>query len=466
LTDAVFFTRGMDTARVSSLFTPDVRYIEVVEDGFAGGNVIPAEYAPTPAMFARIRENVSKANVIGRLVSNDQRGAMVFSELLEVDPVSKQPLDYVEMAGKVEEIRQRFTAPRMIEYRLDEDFPPFKAGEIVHRRYSELRWPLWFNSFKSDHHTETGETLTVDVQGRALSAQEVANPDYNPNVDVHIIGFAKVVGDIAEATLEVVGFFALTLLLTLLLLWWYCGSLRIAVIPLSCSVLAVVWELGFLHLFGFGLDPFAILVPFLVLAIGVSHGIQITSFWLYEVADHGCDSFEASRATYRRLVIPGISAVLTNVVGFGTILLVPIGIVQEMAINAMFGLVAIIICKKILLPCLLSYARLPDPSRFREHQRRRDAFFEPVWRTLSAFTLRPVALVTLLAAVALYGWAELVGRDLKIGELHPGVPELRPDSRYNQDSGVIAEKFSIGVDILKVIAQAPRDSCIDYRTQE
>lgn len=463
LTDAVFFTRGMDTSRVSSIFTPDVRYIEVVEDGFAGGNVIPAEYAATPQMFARIRENVSKANVIGRLVSNDQGGAMVFSELLEYDPISKQPLDYVRMAHKIEDIRRRFTTPRMYEYKLKSALPPFKAGEVVRRGYSEPGWWFWLDSFDVDHTTENGETLTHEIPGRALDVQEVANPDYNPNVDVHVIGFAKVVGDIADATLEVVGFFALTLLLTLLLLWWYCGSLRIALIPLSCSVLAVVWELGFLHLFGFGLDPFAILVPFLVLAIGVSHGIQITSFWLYEVADHDLDSFAASRATYRRLVIPGISAVLTNVVGFSTILLVPIGIVQEMAINAMFGLVAIIICKKILLPCLLSYAKLPNLQRFREHQRRRDAAFAPAWRMLSAITLKPVASVVLLAAVCMYGWAQWVARDLKIGELHDGVPELRPDSRYNQDTAAIVREFSIGVDVLKIIAESPKDGCIDKR---
>ena len=39
-TDEVFFLKGVDRSRVSSLFTPDVRYIEVVEGGFKGGNVI------------------------------------------------------------------------------------------------------------------------------------------------------------------------------------------------------------------------------------------------------------------------------------------------------------------------------------------------------------------------------------------------------------------------------------------
>jgi len=463
LTDSVFFTEGMDRARVSSIFTPDVRYIEVVEEGFAGGNVIPAEYAPTPEMLQRIRGNIAKAGIVGRLVTNDQTGAMVFSELLEMDPVSSAKIDYVRVAHQIEEIRHRFTRPKMIELRARNDLPPFRKGEVVALRYGDTG-SGWFKHFDLRYNDELGAPRRLSVRGSQLDAKEVANPDYNPNVDVHIIGFAKVVGDIEDATLEVVSFFGLTLFLTLLLLWYYCGSLRIALIPLSCSVLAVIWELGLLHLFGFGLDPFAILVPFLVLSIGVSHGVQITSFWLFEVADHGRDSFEASRATYRRLVIPGISAVLTNVVGFGTILLVPIGIVQEMAINAMFGLIAIIICKKILLPCLLSYAVLPNPAKFRAHQKRRDALFAPAWRVLSRLTERRVAAVALAAAVGLYVWAEWVGKDLAIGELHAGVPELRPDSRYNIDSAIIAAKFAIGVDILKVIAEAPADSCIDHQS--
>jgi uncharacterized protein len=463
LTDAVFFVPGMDRARVSSLFTPDVRVIEVVEGGFKGGNIIPADYQPTPEMMQLVRENVGKANIIGRYVTNDQRGAMVFSELLERDPVTDEKLDYVRTAHIIEDVRQRFTNPKMYEYRLKKDQPDqnLKAGDLWAKGYTDRRGKLWMQTVEATEASGNTPTNSPTVRGFNLEVVEVDNPDYNANIDVHVIGFAKVVGDISDATLEVVGFFGLTLFLTFILLWQYCGSMKIAMIPLSCSVLAVIWELGMLHMFGFGLDPFAILVPFLVLSIGVSHGVQITSFWLYEVADHGRESFEASRATYRRLVIPGISAVLTNVVGFGTILLVPIAIVQEMAINAMFGLVAIIICKKILLPCLLSYATLSDPAKFREHQKRRDKFFEPVWHVISLITLKPVATVVLIAAVLMTTWAAFMRRDLKIGELHAGVPELRPDSRYNQDTAVIASSFALGVDIFKVIAENKPDGCIE-----
>ncbi|HUR41285.1 MAG TPA: MMPL family transporter [Verrucomicrobiae bacterium] len=467
LTNAVFFTPGFDRPRTSSLFTRDVRYVEVREEGLYGGNVIPAEYDNSPEMIEVVRSNVTRAKVAGRLVANDQSGAMVFSELLDRDPVSNDKLDYVATAARIEDVRQRFLQPKMTVYKLAADAAPLSAGDVIFTAYAPRDgWLDRYDQVEKKVTLEDGNQEVRKFRLRDLAAESVDNPDYNPDIDIHIVGFAKVVGDIADASLEVVGFFALTIFLTWMILWWYTGSLFIALLPLTCGLLAVVWELGILHMAGYGLDPFAILVPFLVLAISVSHGIQITSFWLYEVADHGRNSLEGSRATYRRLVIPGITALLTNVVGFGTILLIPIGIVQEMAINAMFGLVAVIVCKKILLPCLLSYAVLKDPAKFREHQFRRDRIFDGLWKLLSVITEKRVAGPALAIAVLSWGAAWWVSRDLAIGELHAGVPELRPDSRYNQDSARIVEKFSIGVDVIKVIAEAPENGCIDHAVMD
>ncbi|MGQ0620628.1 MAG: efflux RND transporter permease subunit [Panacagrimonas sp.] len=463
MTRAVFFTPGVDRARVSSLFTPDVRYLETIEGGFQGGNVIPAEFAPTQKMMDQIRGNVAKAKVTGRYVSNDQTGAMVFSELLERNPVTGEQLDYFATARLIEQVRQHFINPRMYQFRLKADVAPFKAGEVIKTEYLDPRRLFFaFEEVKIEQRDNIGQIQIFHFKGRDFEVAEVDNPDYNPDIDIHIVGFAKVVGDIADAVLEVVSFFALTIFLTWLVLWWYCSSPWIALLPLSCGVLAVVWELGILHMAGYGLDPFAILVPFLVLAISVSHGIQITSFWLLEVANRGANSFDASRNTYKRLVIPGLTAVLTNVVGFGTILLIPVGIVREMAINAMFGLAAVIVCKKILLPALLSYATLSDPDKFRERQLRRDAAFEPVWQAISLITRKPVAFAVLSMAVLSWGAAEWIARDLKYGELHAGVPELRPTSRYNTDSEAIVNNFAIGVDVIKVIAEGPANGCIDH----
>src|SRR5690606_22588069 len=99
----VFFIPGIDRGRVTSIFTPNVRFIEIVEDGFAGGNVIPVDFEPTPEMFERVRANVVKSGQVGRLVTEDFQGAMVTAEVLETDPTTGERLDYQEVSRMLEE---------------------------------------------------------------------------------------------------------------------------------------------------------------------------------------------------------------------------------------------------------------------------------------------------------------------------------------------------------------------------
>ncbi len=390
VTDEVFFLPGVDRSRVSSLFTPDVRFTEVVEGGFAGGNVIPAEYAPTQEMFDLVRGNVGKAGVIGRYVTEQQHGAMVFAELLETDPVTGEKLDYRVVAKNLEKIRQQF-----------------------------------------------------ETDG----------------LKIHIVGFAKVIGDVTDAAAEVVIFFGIALLMTAVLLWVYTGSFKLSMVVLVCSLVAVIWEFGMLTTAGFGLDPFAILIPFLVLSVSTSHGVQYVNSWVGEV-DQGKDPFNASLETFRRLAIPGTTALITDVAGFATIYLIPIDIIREMSINAAFGMVAIIITNKVLAPIWLTYIEMKDMDAFREKQLRREHMGDGLWRFIAKITRPTPAAITLVLCGLLLGWSQYQYQFLLHGDAQEGVPELRPESRYNQDSKAIVENFTIGVDILKVIAEAPAESCI------
>lgn len=396
-TDEVFFLPGVDRSRVQSLFTPGVRYIEIVEDGFAGGDVVPRNYAPSPEMFQLIQRNVGKAGVIGRLVSEDQRGAMINAELLERDPATGEKLDYHKVANQLEEIRQKF-------------------------------------------------------QDRGIS--------------VHIIGFAKVIGDVTDASLEVVSFFIAALILTLLLLWAFCGSFRLSLLPLSAAITAVIWELGLLQLAGFGLDPFAILVPFLILSIGVSHGVQYINGWGNEVAMNGRNPFDASVETFKRLFIPGTVAIVTNVIGFATLAFIKIEIVQEMAINAALGMAAVIVTNKMLLPIVLTWVKLENAEKFRRRQQQRQEFGDRLWRKVADYATARLAIPTLAVAFLALIWALWMYPKLIIGDQQVGVPELRPDSRYNVDSRAIAANFVIGVDLLKVIAETKEYGCVDHGTMD
>ena len=108
LTDDVFLLNGVDRPTVKSLFTPNTRFIEVVEEGFAGGNVIPATFQGTPADLATVRTNVEKSTEVGRTVATDFSGALVVAGLLEIDPQTGRKLDYFDLASRLEELRAKY----------------------------------------------------------------------------------------------------------------------------------------------------------------------------------------------------------------------------------------------------------------------------------------------------------------------------------------------------------------------
>jgi predicted RND superfamily exporter protein len=400
-TDEVFFIRGVDRSRMQSLYTPNVRYTEVVEDGIQAGNVIPADFQPTPEGLARVRENILKAGIVGRLVANDFSGAIVSATLQDVDPETGAPLDYIRVAHDLEEkIRKQLSG-----------------------------------------------AIDVDVAAAA------------PAVDIHMIGFAKVMGDIADGSLAVALFAGITVLLTLLSVWLYIQSLRVALVPVICSIVAVIWQLGLLVVLGYGVDPLGILVPFIIFAIGVSHGVQKISAVSDAVVD-GADSMEAAKRTFHALFLPAIVALLADLVGFITILFIPVRVIQEMAITASIGVGVVILTDLILLPILVSFLKLD--AGYRARIERRTAHLARLWAGVSRIADRGPAMAIIVLSVVIGVLGYLKGRETPIGDTQAGVPELRPDSRYNIDTDVITSKFSIGVDIINVIVETAPDGCIDY----
>lgn len=390
-TDEVFFIPGVDRAQVSSLFTPNVRFTEVVEDGIAGGNVVPADFRPDAEGLEQVRRNILKSGIVGRLVANDFTGAIISAQLLEVDPNTGAKLDYVDVSRQLEsKIRERFASDA---------------------------------------------------------------------IDVHIIGFAKVIGDIAEGAKRVILFFFIAIGVTSILVYFYSRSLGVTAIAIGSALIAVVWQLGLLPLLGYGIDPMGLLVPFLIFAIGVSHGVQMITANAAEI-HFGKTGEEAARASFRQLLIPGFIALASDTIGFITIRLIDIQVIQELAVTASLGVALIILTNLVLLPIVLSL--LDQGKDGRERIDREVRFLKPLWYFFERAAERRPANVMLLIALALLAFGLWKGTGVKIGDMHQGVPELRSDSRYNLDTAVITRHFSIGVDILTVIAETRADGCIDY----
>lgn len=389
--DQVYYMPGVDRVLVKSLFSPSTRFVEVVEDGFAGGPVIPADFQPDEHGLAVVRQNVDKAGIVGRMVADDYSCAMVTAQLQEVNPDTLEKLDTIALARQLEtDVRQQYE---------------------------------------------------------------------NDKITIHIIGFAKMVGDVANGAMGVLTFFAIAILITTAMVYLFSRSLKLTLLPITCSLIAVIWQMGLLTVLGFGIDPMSILVPFLVFAIGVSHGVQMINATGKNIAE-GLDAKTAAQASFRRLLIPGGIALLSDTVGFITLLTIDIGVIRELAITASLGVCVIILTNLFLLPVLMSYMKFS--GRYVAAVSAPTPKADKFWYWMSGCTERRVAIPILLATALLFGFGYMQSKQLKIGDLHPGAAALHEDSRYNQDTFLITDRYAISVDYINVMVEGPANACTRY----
>ena len=268
VTDKAFYIPGVNRPEMASLWTANVRWTSVTEEGLEGGQVIPATYNGDAESIALVRQNVELSGQIGRLVGNDFKSTIVYLPLLEINPETGNRLDYKEFSERIE---------------------------------AELR-----DEFNSD------------------------------KIEIRVTGFAKIVGDLIEGATQVVMFFGVAVLITLVMLFLYSRSVKSTVATLACSITAVIWQLGLLNALGMGLDPYSMLVPFLVFAIGVSHGVQIVNAIAHKQGE-GHNKLDAARLAFRGLYIAGLTALLSDGFGFATLMVIDIPVIRDLAIAAFCG---------------------------------------------------------------------------------------------------------------------------------
>ncbi len=383
VTDELFFLPGIERGSLTSLYTPNVRYIEVTEGGFRGGNIIPSGFTPSPAGLKNVKENLLKSNYVGRLVSEDFSAALVQGEFAEHNPEAGKKLDYAEVTRALEHIRSKY------------------EGD---------------------------------------------------GVRICIIGFSELVGNIMKATENIILFFGITVLFLALLLYGYTGSFRITSASLCSSLLSIIWLFGVLVLLGYGIDPMSVLIPFLIFAIGMSHSVQMVNTVRHEVLS-GLSPVDASRRSLALLLLPGGVALLSDSVGFLISLMVKVEIIQEMALTASIGVALLLLTNLFILPLLLSYI----PA-----EKHRVLHFNALWKILSRCAKRKQAVLFLFITLFLFAAGGWKGSSFQVGDLKPGVPELREDSRFNQDVREITSRFSFGIDTFTVYAETVADGCVHY----
>ncbi|TXT41128.1 MAG: transporter [Comamonadaceae bacterium] len=407
LNDEIFLLPGVDRPFMKSLWTSNTRWIAVTEEGLDGNTVIGDSYDGSPAALAEVRANVERSGEIGQLVAGDFKSSIVFVPLLDKNPKTGEALDYGDLSRKIETLRSKYQ---------------------------------------------------------------------NDKLRIHVVGFAKVVGDLIEGLQQVLMFFGLALVICAAVLYSYTRCARSTSLVVACSLIAVVWQFGLLALFHYELDPYSVLVPFLVFAIGMSHGAQKMNGIMQDIG-RGTHKVVAARYTFRRLIVAGATALLCDAVGFAVLAIIQIQVIQDLAVIASIGVAVLIFTNLVLLPILLSYVGVGAKAARRslrleeldDHDdiTRSGTLLQRktrLWSLLDLFTQRGPAMLAIVVSLLMAVGGYAVSLNLKIGDLDPGAPELRADSRYNQDNAYLAQHYAASSDILTVMVATPEDQCTQYDT--
>lgn len=397
INDQVYLLPGVDRPYMTSLWTPSTRWLAVTPGGISGGPVIDSTYDGSPQQLAIIRQNIEQAGIVGSIVADNFRSSMVNVPLMEHNNLTGQPLDYGDLARRLNAIRAEYKS-----------------------------------------------------QG----------------VTLHIVGFAMVVGDLINGINRILTFFSISVAIAIIILYWYTRCIRSTLLVVTASVTAVVWQVGLLTVLGKDLNPYSVLVPFLIFAIGMSHGAQKMNGVMQDIG-RGSHPLVAARFTFRRLFLAGFAALTCDAVSFAVLITIRIQAIQDLAIIASIGVAILIFTNLIMLPMLLSYTGVSKKAALRSMREETNtgpgAKVHPMWRFLDLFTRRNYAIAAIVGAVifAAAGW--FIGRNVQTGDLNPGAPELRQSSQYNQDNAYIVSHYGIGSDKLVVLVNSTPGHCGDVK---
>lgn len=308
-----------------------------------------------------------------------------------------------------------------------------------------------------ERYADTGKTVDSAEFAERLATLRSFESD---KIGIHVVGFPQLVGDLVAGLGKVMVFFVFAAFIAMAIIFVYTRCVRSTLLVTLCSVAAVAWQLGIFHLMGFEIDPYSILVPFLVFAIGISHGAQKMNGVMQDIG-RGTHPYVAARYTFRRLFLAGLTALLADVVGFAVLVMIDIPMIQGLAIAASIGVGVLIFTNLILLPVLLSFTGVS--ARAAERSLRADNAPSRLEFLVRFTQPRPARIMLGVAAVLLVA-GYLASREMRIGDLDPGAPELRADSRYNQDNAFITGNFGLSSDQFAVIVSTAPGKINSFET--
>ncbi|HEY2775537.1 MAG TPA: MMPL family transporter [Candidatus Binatia bacterium] len=466
---------GVNHSQIDSIGHRTTRHLRVAAAGTLRSEPIMIDMPRTDSDAAEVRRIVHNSeNVFGILVSLDDKAALIRANFIE------GRLEYNRI---FEEMNERVIAPftdGWIGAQLM-DVEPDRAEALKVEKGTGILVKRIFNDKTSTAFQgglKEGDVITKingktaqrrwEVSSAIIKAkQEGTGPvkinylrDGNPgeatiasggsNVKVWAAGEPRLYGWVYKYAGDVFFVLVVTYCIEWVLRWFYFHDWRGALRPTITGLIAAFWGMGFIYLIGLALDPLMLVMPFLITARAVSHAIQMHDRYYEEFERCGWNKRRAIVASFAELFVPTFSGISTDAFGVLVILLVPVLMLQKLAVTASWWILAITISEMLLNPIVYYYLKAPEPELVM--LRERGGFRRMIERFVDGLMTTTGKTITVVAWLACAGIALYYARGLTIGDPHSASPLLWAESPYNESHNHVQGKFG-GVEPLIIVAE-------------
>ncbi|HEY1851291.1 MAG TPA: MMPL family transporter [Candidatus Binataceae bacterium] len=217
--------------------------------------------------------------------------------------------------------------------------------------------------------------------------------------------------------------------------------------PLMTGTCSALWGMGFTGLIGYQLDPVMLVIPFILTARDVSHGIQWQRRFYSEIERTGGDVYTAVVNTTNLMLPPGLVSILADIFGIIFVSFSGIPVLHHIALTGAVWVASSLLMVFVFQPIVMSY--MPPPrleGKIDEHLS--GGMEGQIDRFIGKFVEFPVRpgiarTVILWGAAAAIVIGLLSGQRAKIGYRTIGTPLYKSNAKVNKDIQAIAKYFPV-----------------------
>jgi predicted RND superfamily exporter protein len=289
--------------------------------------------------------------------------------------------------------------------------------------------------------------LGLDYRTLFFKVQDIVNKYQDTNNRIYVAGepIVRGYGYYYEPVVNVL--FLIAVAVMIFILWVTGGQRSRWWAPIVTGTLSAVWGLGFVGLMHYDFDPTMLVIPFILTARDMSHGIQWQGRY-HDELDRLGDKFAACSATTDFMLPPGFLSIMADISGIVFISFGGIPVLQHIALAGTVWLAGSLTMVFIFQPILMSYLPIPEIKHKRVKAKGPGAFstrarewFEWLVRVpTQPGTLRK-ALLGASALFLVYG--VVAGIKSKIGYSSAGTPLYKSQAKVNQDIMAVGAKFPL-----------------------